>query len=285
MNSAVSSLTTITAISRDVLREARSSKMLLVLFTLIGLFLLGLVLTFNLDVVDGALAGSRMMAKQGGTAPETIDSSMREAFGFVAKVTFYTGLLFGIVATADITPKALQPGRVEHLLALPVRRTELVIGLYLGVCAICAVMTSVTVGGISLVLFIKAEVFTLAPLVGGAVAFIGFAAVYAVMLAVGAIARSAALSAGAGLFIYMIGIFVVGTREKWIVLLDSPTRQILDVVTMPIPNLEALAEIGASAAMGKAQTFAATAPVIGTTLMFAVVGVAIASAVVSSRDY
>ncbi|HEY1099884.1 MAG TPA: ABC transporter permease subunit [Myxococcota bacterium] len=280
----MNSLTTILAIARDVLREAASSKLLLVLFTVIGLFLLALTFSLNLEVVDGALAGAKIFGNDnsGGIVP--VDVFLRPVFSALAWVTFYFGLVFGIVATADITPKALQPGRVEHLLALPVRRTELVVGLYVGVCAICLIMTSVAVGGVSLVLFIKAEMFTVAPIAGAAMACIAFAAIYAVMLAVGALARSAALSAGAGLATFVAGI-VVGHKQDWLNWLESPTRQIADVVTMPLPNLKALADVGAAAASGAPLEAATIAPVIAATLAFAVVGVAVAAAVVSTRDY
>ncbi len=275
-------VSTIIAIARDVLREAASSKLLLVLFVLIGLFLLMLVMTLNLDVVDGALA-SVEIAKQGGEAT-TVDAMMREAFGQLAWVTFYMGLLFGIVATADVAPRALQPGRVEHLLALPVRRVEFVIGLYVGVCAICAICTTTVVGGTSLVLFVKAGMVTIAPLAGAAMAFVGFCAIYAVMLAVGVFARSAALSAGAGLLTFFMGI-VVGYKHRWIELFTGAFRTGLDVLTMPIPNLVALAGVGQNAAAGAAIDLATLAPLLAGTVAFAVVGVAVAAVIVDARDY
>lgn len=278
-------VSTITAIARDVLREAASSKLLLVLFVLIGLFLLALTLSFNLDVVDGALAGAKIFgAKSDDGVIAPVDVVLRPLFEALAWITFHFGLLFGIVATADIAPKSLQPGRVEHLLALPVRRVELVVGLYVGVCTICAICTAVAVGGVSAVLFVKAEMFTVAPIAGALTAFIGFSAIYAVMLAVGVISRSAALSAGAGLATFFGGI-IVGHKRTWIEWIDSPVRTVLDVVTMPIPNLKALADIGVGAAANQPLVFATIAPLIAGTIAFAIVGVAVAAVVVDSRDY
>ena len=54
------SLATIGAVARDVLREATSSKLMLSLLLIIGLFLVALTLSLDLVVVDGALAGSRI---------------------------------------------------------------------------------------------------------------------------------------------------------------------------------------------------------------------------------
>jgi Cu-processing system permease protein len=277
--------TTIGAVSRDVLKEATSSKMMLALLLTIGLFLLALTLSLDLDVVDGALAGSRIFGRASGTAIVPVDVFLRPAFQALAWVTFYVGLLFGIVATADIAPRLLQPGRVEHLLALPIRRVELVIGTYLGVCAICAIATVFAVGGVSLVLFAKAKMVTVAPAAGAAMAFVAFAAIYGVMMAVGVLFRSAALSAGAGLLTYIMGVAV---SEKNVMLMwttNKPLRTVLEVMSAPIPNLRALADVGAGAAAGEAVALQAVLPMVGGAAAFAACGVLLAAAIVQSRDY
>ena len=277
--------TTIGAVARDVLKEATSSKMMLALLLTIGLFLLALTLSLDLDVVDGALAGSRIFGRAAGTAIVPVDVFLRPAFQALAWVTFYVGLLFGIVATADIAPRLLQPGRVEHLLALPIRRVELVIGTYLGVCAICAIATVFAVGGVSLVLFAKAKMVTVAPAAGAAMAFVAFAAIYGVMMAVGVLFRSAALSAGAGLLTYILGVAV---SEKNVMLMwttNKPLRTLLEVISAPMPNLRALADVGAGAAAGEAVALQAVLPMVGGAAAFAACGVLLAAAIVQSRDY
>lgn len=279
------SLATIGAVARDVLREATSSKLMLGLLLIIGLFLVALTLSLDLDVVDGALAGSRIFGKAAGSAIVPVDVFLRPAFQALAWVTFYFGLLFGIVATADIAPRLLQPGRVEHLLALPIRRTELVIGTYLGVCAICAIATVSAVGGVSVVLFAKAKMVTVAPAAGAAMAFVAFSAIYAVMMAVGVLFRSAALSAGAGLFTFIMGVAVSEKNAMLMWTSNKPLRTFLEVVTTPIPNLRALADVGAGAAAGEAVALQAVLPMVGGAFAFAACGVLLAAAIVQSRDY
>lgn len=282
----MNSAQTIIALARDVVREAASSKLLLGMFVIIALLLVGLTLSLDLEVVDGALAGARIFgANSANNAQVSVDTFLKPVFQAVAWITFYFGLVFGIVATADIAPRLLQPGRVEHLLALPVRRVELVVGVYVGVCAICAICTGVAVGGVSLVLFAKAQMATVAPLAGAVMAFIAFAAVYAVMLAVGVVSRSSTLSAGAGLATFVAGLIVAHKQQllNWV---QSPvTRTIFDIGSTPIPNLKALADIGAAAAIGEPIVFATVAPVIAGALAFAAALVAIAAAVVHTRDF
>ncbi len=276
---------TVLAVARDVLKEAATSKLLLGMFLCVGLMLVGLALALDLDVVDGALAGSRIFGKQAGNVVIPVDVFLRPAFQALAWVTFYGGLLFGIVATADIAPRLLQPGRVEHLLALPIRRYELVIGVYLGVCVICLVTTSFAVGGVSLILFAKAKLATVAPVAGAAMAFVGFSSIYAVMLAVGAALRSAVLSVGAGLFTYVMGIVVAHKNTALMWTTNKPLRTFLDAITTPIPNLSALADVGAGAAAGETLALSAVGPMVGGAFAFAAFGVLAAAAVVQARDY
>lgn len=272
-------------VARDVLKEAFASKFMIGLFVIIGLFVLLLMFSLDLDVVDGALAGSRLFGKAAGSSIVPVEVFLRPAFQALAWVTFYMGLLFGIVATADIAPRLLQAGRVEHLLALPVRRAELVVGIYFGVAAICAIATAFAVGGVSLVLFVKAEMVTIAPVAGAAMATIAFLAIYGVMLVVGAIFRSAALSAGSGLGIYILGIAVSEKNTMLMWTANKPLRTVLDVITTPVPNLRALADVGAGAAAGEHLATAAVVPLVGGALAFAAFAVVVACAVVQSKDY
>jgi Cu-processing system permease protein len=276
---------TILHVARDVVREAFASKLMLLLFLAIAAFLVLLTFALDLDVVDGALAGSRLFGKAAGNSIVPVDVFLRPAFQALAWVTFYAGLLFGIVVTADVAPRMLQPGRVELLLALPVRRYEVVLGLYVGVAALCAVATTVATGGVSLVLFVKAKTFTLAPVAGAAMAMIGFCSIYAVMLATGALVRSAAISASAGLFLYALGL-ATGVKQTLMLLTTNPVvRHAIDVVLTPVPNLQALADVGAGVAVGEKVATAAVLPVVGGAFAFAAFAVLVACAVVQSKDY
>lgn len=272
-------------VARDVVREAFASRLMLGLFACIAAVLLLLAVSLDLDVVDGALAGSRLFGKATGSSIVPVDVFLRPAFQALAGITFYLGLLFGVVATADIAPQALSPGRVEQLLALPVRRVELVVGLYLGVATICALATAIGVGGVSLVLFAKAGFVTAAPAAGAAMAFVGFGAIYAVMLAVGALSRSAALSAGAGLVTYVLGLVTAHKNTLLLWTTNRAVRAAIEAVLTPVPNLQALADVGAGVAAGEQVAVAAVAPVVGGAVAFAAFAVVVACAVVQSKDY
>lgn len=274
-------------VALDVLREAAASKYLIVLFGFIFLGLVGLALSLDLEVVNGAIAagkifGANVIGKGKAVSANEFLGPLMQALAYVV---FYGGLLFLIVAVADIAPRMLAPGRVELLLSLPLRRTELVVGIYVGVLLIGLLASVLAIGGGSLVLFVKTEIVTPAPFMGAVTALIGFATLYGVMLAVATVGRSAALSAGAAILIYISG---VATSERAIVLSlirNGATRELAAIAMGPLPRLKTLADIGGDAAIHKALEWSQAAAVIGGCAAFGLFFVVAACIVVNIKDY
>jgi Cu-processing system permease protein len=276
-------------VAMDVLREALFSRYLIVLFGFIALGLIALALSLDLEVVDGALAagklfGGNLMNVTGGR-PMLASELMQPLFAGMALATFFFGIAFMIVAVADIAPKMLAPGRVEHLLSLPLRRVEIVLGTYVGVLVIAACALTLAIGGGSVVLFVKAELFTFAPLAGALAAFIGFMTLYAQMLAVAAFARSAALSAGAAFVLYGVGL---ATSDRALVLSlikNGFTRELVGVLIGPMPRFAVLGNYGKDVAMQAPILWGELIPVVGGTLALAAFCVAVACTIVQMKDY
>ena len=274
-------------VALDVLREAIASKYLIVLFGLIFIALGGMAFALDLEVVNGAISAGKLFG--GSFLGKGKSMGAGEFLGPVlaglSYAVFFGGLLFLIVAVADIAPKMLAPGRVELLLALPLRRTELVIGIYCGVVLIAALAALLAIGGASLVLFVKVEIVTPAPLMGALTAMVGFCTVYGVMLAVAAVARSAALSAGAAIIVYIAGL---ATSDRALVLSlirNGFTREVAAVTMGPLPRLMNLAETGADVAVSKPVDWAVALSVIGGCSAFGLFFVVVACIVVNVKDY
>ena len=95
--------------------------------------LLGVLLSaLRLEVVDGALAATRLFGSDLGTDIRAVDVALRPVFRIAAYLVFYGGLILGILSSADFGSSLLTPGRIGHLLAQPVRRWELLVGTWLG---------------------------------------------------------------------------------------------------------------------------------------------------------
>ncbi len=276
---------TAVALAADLLREARSRRWILALVLGTTAVLATVALGLRLEVVDGALAGTRLFGGNLGTDVRAVDVALRPLFAGTAYLVFYGGIAFGVVATADFAPTLLAPGRIEHLLALPVRRWEVLAGTFLGVELL--VLAGATYGGAGmvLVLWVKTGVLNPGPVVAALAAAIAFAPVYAAMLATAVVARSAALSGGAGLVLFLAGI-VAGERGA-LGELFSPgaSRAVFLGVTFMLPRLSRLGAIGARVAESRPIAGGHVLAVVVGTAVFALALLALGAARFDRKDY
>ncbi|MBF5044094.1 ABC transporter permease subunit [Aggregicoccus sp. 17bor-14] len=231
-----------------VLREARSRKFILAFVLGITLLLVTLALSLKLEVLDGALAATRLFGTLAHHDIVAVDVALRPIYRAAAYLVFYGGLLFGILAYSDFAPSLLSPGRIEHLLALPLRRWELLLGTFLGVVALALAGALYGSVGLVLILGVKTGYWTAGPLYAALLASVGFAAVYAVMLATATLVRSAALCAAAGGLCLVGGILASYRASIAPLLEEGPSRGAFRAVTLLLPRIASLADAGASLA-------------------------------------
>jgi Cu-processing system permease protein len=245
------------------------------------------MLAFGLrfEVVDGALSATRLFGGDLRTDIRSVDVALRPLFAAASYVVFYGGLVLGIVATADFAPTLLAPGRVEHLLALPVRRWELLAGTFLGVEALVLAGAAYGGAGAVLVLWAKTGVANGGPALAAIAAAIAFAPIYAAMLLVAVLARSAALSAASGLLVFCGGV-VAGYRVPLADLFHpGGTRAAFLGVTALLPRLSRLAELAARIARGEGVRPGVATPLVAGTLAFALALLALAADRFQRKDY
>lgn len=276
----------VAAVARDLLREARARRWVLGLFVASTLVLILAMVGLRLEVVDGALAASRLFGGLvGGRSIQAADVALRPLFIAVAYVVFYAGLAFGVLACADFAPTLLAPGRIEHLLSLPLRRAELVAGTFLGVLAL--VLGGALYGGLGMALIVwaKAGVFGWAPVLSAALSAAGFAAIYAVMMAAAVAVRSAALSAAAGGLMLVVGI-LAGYRRSLAPLFSAGlSRAAFLAVTAPLPRLSALADEVSRVADGQRLDLRGLAVQLGGAGLFALAMIALAISLLERKDF
>lgn len=235
-------------VAADLLREAASRKWFLALGGAITLALAFVGFSMKLDVVDGALAATRFFGRDTHSTIMSVDVFLRPIYQAVAYLIFYGGTVFGILACADFAPNLLSPGRIEHLLSLPVRRWELLLGTFAGVLAIAWVGALYGAGGLVLILGIKSGYWTARPLAAALLGGISFASIYAAMLAVALFVRSAAMSAAAGGILFVAGI-VASYRQKILPMFEPGFgRAVFRTITSLLPRVAALADSAAEIA-------------------------------------
>jgi len=238
---------TVFAVMMDLLREAASRKWFLGLALAITLGLGTLGFSLKLEVVDGALAATRLFGNVDNVIM-SVDVFLQPIFRAAAYLTFYGGLVFGIVACADFAPSLLAPGRIEHLLSLPVKRWHLLLGTFLGVLVLALMAALYGAGGFTLLFGIKSGVWTWGPLLAGLLAAVTFAAIYAAMLTSALVVRNAAVSAGVGFVLFGTGI-LAGYRASLAPMFEEGLgREAFKAVTLMLPRVSALADAGAAIA-------------------------------------
>jgi Cu-processing system permease protein len=272
-------------VARDLLREARARRWVLALFAGITLLLGALGFGLELEVVDGALAAQRLFGDVMDRSIRPADVALRPLFQAAAWIVFYGGLLLGIVVCADFGPSLLAPGRIESLLALPVRRAELLAGTFAGVLALVLAGALYGGAGLALMIWVKAGVFNAGPIVAAALAAVAFSALYAAMLLSAVAVRSAALSTAAATAVYVIG--VVAGKRAVLGQLFSPglRRSIFLAVTAPFPRLTGLADAALAVADGEPLPWARLAGLLLGTALFSAGLLAVAIALFERKDY
>lgn len=234
------------AVALDILLEAAYRKWFLALAIGITLLLLLLGLFLRLEVVDGALAATRLFGASLDTDIRPADVALRPFFTFVAYATYYVGIVFGLTACADFAPSLMAPGRIEAMLALPLQRWELLLGTFLGVMALAVLGAIYAAGGVTLIVGLKSGVWNAGPLAMALFGCVAFAAVHATMLVAALFVRSAAFSTVVGTVLFILGAVASHRTALGKLFEEGVARTIFEWSTLPIPRFSSLAKAGAA---------------------------------------
>jgi hypothetical protein len=238
-------------VALDILREALARRWFLAFAIALTAIHVGIGLGLRLDVVDGALAATRLFGGSIGNDIRPADVVLRQVFEAATYAAFYTGLGFGVLACSDFGPELLAPGRIEHLLSLPLRRIELLLGTFLGVLGLCLAGTTYGAGGFFLILCAKSGVWTWRPFVGIYLASVVFFALYACMLCAAVFVRSAAASAAAGGVAFLLGIIAKQRDEIGALFEAGQNRGLFMALSAPLPRVAEVADAAAAIAIGE----------------------------------
>jgi ABC-type transport system involved in multi-copper enzyme maturation permease subunit len=278
-------VTTCLSVAGDLLREAASRKWFLGLALAITALLGVIGFSLELEVVDGALAGTRLFGSVFDGSIRSADVALRPLFAAASGLIFFGGTVFMILACSDFAPRLLAPGRIEHLLALPVRRWELLLGTWLGVVALGLLSAAYGAGGLALILGVKTGVWTLAPLLAALLAVANFAAIYSAMLAAATFVRSAALCAAAGGLLYALGI-VAGFRADIAPLFsEGAGRRAFEWATLLIPRVSELGRTAIALSASEPVDLAALGSLLAGFGVFALGALAVACWRFEEKDF
>ena len=272
-------------VARYILEEAFSRKMILLILGLIVFGLVGVSLALNLDVVEGSLASVRLFGKGLENTSARIDVVMFHIFQTLSIMIFNMGIFVGIITTSALAISFFAPGRIELLLSLPLRREEIVLGTFLGVVMITGLGFVLALGGLSGVLFVKANYFSAGPLAATLMGLLAFMCIYAWMLFMSVLTQSVPLSQMTGFLIFFL-CSISGKSESIASVFDPGwKRTLVEWIFLPFPSFSELTSWSSNAAGGAIDWAAFPSRALLVAVFFMGAGLVSTLAVFSQKDY
>jgi ABC-type transport system involved in multi-copper enzyme maturation permease subunit len=258
------------AVAMNIAHEALHRRRALLPAFAITLLLCVVVWFLRLDVVDGVLAATSLFGESLGIDPRPVDVVLRPVFKAVAYLIFYCGLLVQALVCAEFAPGLMSPGRIEHLLAMPIKRGELILGTFLSIWTLATATSFYSAIGFTLVIGWKSGVWLSGLLLTTVLASFAWAAVYSAMLAVSCLVRSTALGMLGGLALLLGGIAAGHRSELTWVFSPGIGRTGFAAITLLLPRISALAESSACLAASRSVPSIQLVPLLAGSVAFTV---------------
>jgi ABC-type transport system involved in multi-copper enzyme maturation permease subunit len=190
------------ALIADTIQEARARWLFWGLFAL-STFLIALFLfILNVDIIAGARASVQVNGSP--LSAYDVRKFINVAYSWVSIGLYVWGTLLAIFASAGLVPVLLEPGRIALLLSKPVSRPTLLIGRYLGNLLIVVLNNSYLILCIWLILGSRTGVWEGRFLLAIPISVFMFAVLLCVVVLVGVVFESAALSVMASVALMLV---------------------------------------------------------------------------------
>jgi ABC-type transport system involved in multi-copper enzyme maturation permease subunit len=275
----------------EVFREAAARWTLGAWFILSTLFAGIFAMAVNLDIVDGALAGAKLFGKTVDLAGRKVDVD-KLVLGFesgFSAVLYLVGTFLAIFATAHLVPRLQEKGTIDLYLSRPVGRVPLLLSRFAGGLLLAAVNVFYLIAAIWLIVGWKTGVWDPRLLQGGAVILFAIASLLAFTFLVGVVTSSTAVSI---MTTYALFFFssILAAHEKIEAALSSEwSARLVRGLYWVLPKTAQLGQavvtlVSDGQAFRRAQAFDSFA-VYGTTSLFAIASLSLASWLFSRKDF
>lgn len=176
----------------DTLREAFARWIFVGLFGLSTLMILFFLFILKIDVVEGAMATITLFGR---TSPaRDVNAIVNGVYGGIATFLYTWGMGLAVFASAGLIPRVLEPGRIELILSKPVSRAHILFGRFLGNVLVVASNATYLVLGVWIILGIKTAIWRPAFLLAIAATIFTFMVLLTVVVLLGVMVESTALS-------------------------------------------------------------------------------------------
>jgi ABC-type transport system involved in multi-copper enzyme maturation permease subunit len=223
------------ALIADTFQEARARWLFWGLFGLSTLLILLFLFILNIDIV----AGARATIQIGNSSRSTADirGFVNTAYGWISIVLYIWGTLLAVFASAGLVPVLLEPGRITLLLSKPVSRPMLLLGRYVGNLLIVALNHVYLIVSIWLILGLKTGIWERRFLLAIPISVFMFAVLLCVVVLIGVVFESAALSVMASVALMLISTLLAQREWSMRLLTSEWSRQLWLVFYWIVPKV------------------------------------------------
>jgi ABC-type transport system involved in multi-copper enzyme maturation permease subunit len=208
----------VAALILDTFQEARARWLFWGLFGLSSLLIAIFLFVLRIDLVQGAV--SLMGIESTAHSVYNIQKFVNTSYAWVSIVLYIWGTFLAIFASAGLIPSVLEAGRISLLLSKPLSRTMLLMGRYLGNVFIVLINHVYLICSIWIVIGIKTHIWDTRFLLAIPISVFIFAVLLCVVVLIGVVFESAALSVMVPAALMLISA-ILAQRQIVIRLLDS----------------------------------------------------------------
>ena len=269
------------ALIRDTFREAFARKIFWGLFGLSLLMVLFFLFLLKIDIVEGAVATVSLFGRTANRMTD-IDRLVRGVYGGIATFLYTWGMFLAVFASAGLIPSVMEPGRIELLVSKPVSRSHILLGRYAGNVLVVSCNVAFLVLGIWTILGFKTGIWSPLFLISIATTIFIFAVLLAVVVLVGVLFDSAALSTMVTVALMIISPILAQTGMMMRLLSSEWSRAIWRTLYYSLPKVYDLGKITLDAIQSR--TFESFMP-IWTSALFGAVVLSAALLIFSRRDF
>ncbi len=230
-------------------KELIARKITIGLFIVITVIWGALSLALQLDVVEGSLAGIRIMGQAESVTNEAIDPETGERISsmltldrvvfevqrVISGVCYWLGTLLALFASAPMISHLLERGRVDLLLSKPISRLAILGGHVGGVLFIMCSMAAYLFGMVWLVISIKSGIWNPYFMLSLVVVCAVFATMYSVVLLIGVWLQNTAISLLVSYGLIFLSL-LLALRTELLPLLNPTGRFVYGALYHILPN-------------------------------------------------
>jgi ABC-2 type transport system permease protein len=276
---------------QEVFREAAARWTLIAYFALSSLFILIFAMAVNLDIVNGALAGAKLFGQSVDFGDKSVDVD-KLVLGFESGFSgflYLVGTFLALFATAHLVPRLQEKGTIDLYLSRPIGRVPLLLSRYAGGLLLAAANLLYLIGTMWAIVVWKTHVLHPRFLLSGVVILFTIAALLAFAFLVGVVTSSTGVSLMATYAVFFFSAILATHNRIAAAVSTELAAKIVHGLYWVFPKTAELGQATVAFVAGKA----APAPladfnglaIYGSTALFAVASLGIASWLFSRKDF